>query len=68
MKYTKVLMIILIVSLAFLAGCSKGYSNYNNAPAPPTGAVIGGGCGVAGIPLDMDKLSDFGEINIASGV
>lgn len=68
MKYAKVLMIILIIGLAFLAGCSKGYSSYNNAPAAPTGAVIGGGCGVAGTPLDMDRLSDFGEINMASGV
>lgn len=68
MKYGKILMIILIVSLAFLAGCSKGYSSYNNAPAAPTGGVVGGGCGVAGVPLDMDKLSGFGEINIASGV
>ncbi|MBI2128889.1 hypothetical protein HYU07_01485 [Candidatus Woesearchaeota archaeon] len=39
------LMLLLIVGLIFVAGCSSG--DYGSGSAPPSGPV-GGGCGVIG--------------------
>lgn len=67
MKTAKLLLIIMIIGLIFLVGCKQGY-DYNRPPAQATGAVVGGGCGVAGVPLDVDKLDELGEVEFAFSV
>lgn len=46
MKFNKILLLIMVISLFLLVGCAS--SDYGAPPSGPSGAVIGGGCGVAG--------------------
>tara|TARA_Y100000031_G_C8140961_1_gene347552 strand:+ start:304 stop:513 length:210 start_codon:yes stop_codon:yes gene_type:complete len=49
-----VLMIGLVLAVILIAGCS---SKSQYAP-PPTGAPIGGGCGVAPAPVAEDTVEE----------
>ncbi|MBC8500607.1 MAG: hypothetical protein ISS25_00980 [Nanoarchaeota archaeon] len=55
MKLGKILMILLIVGLILVVGCSN--KDYNRPPTGPTGGYVGGGCGVAGVPEDVESVS-----------
>jgi len=56
MKLGKILMILLIVGLILLVGCSN--NDYDRPPTGPTGGYVGGGCGVAGVPGDAESVSE----------
>lgn len=59
MKIKAALILLLVVGLIFVAGCSSG--DYGSGSAPPSGPV-GGGCGVIG-PENTDANNAVEKIN-----
>ena len=60
---TKLLIIGIILMLA-LVGCTQGTNNQRLQPMPPQNQYVGGGCGVSGIDdyEDIKELPMCGEL------
>ncbi len=62
MRLKTFVVIGLIVGILFLAGCS---SQPQYAP-PPSGAPVGGGCGVAPAPVAEDTVEMIGKATMTA--
>ena len=57
MKIKTIAILLFIIGLLLLAGCAS-----NEYTEPPTGSAgggyVGGGCGVAGVPLNEENVNE----------